>query len=74
MTKYDQYLQDASNYASEHPEQRVGQAFMNVLYTFDERRHMLLPIALDPYNHEERFQPFLAYLKDAWADEEAVAS
>jgi hypothetical protein len=58
----------AREYIAEHPEQRRGQAYMNVLYTFDPDMHIKLPLHLDPYHRNDSCATFLKFLRETWPD------
>jgi hypothetical protein len=64
---FDRYLLEAVFYKAEHPEQRLGQAYFNILVRI---RPLLAESirwgALDPFHSDDRFPQFLNHVSAFW--------
>lgn len=65
MLDMAQYFRDVSEYHREHPEQRIGQAYMNVLWFTDSELHAeVYGTTNDCFYQDERVHDFLGFLAE----------
>jgi hypothetical protein len=64
-----EYLATAAQYAARQLNQRLGQAYMNVLHDARPSLYRLITNTwLDPFHQDELFEAFLDYVLHNWDD------
>lgn len=67
--KYGQYIAHVIKYREAHPEQRLGQAYMNALTQFDaDASRAVHGTPLDPFFGDDVLGDFRAWLRARWGD------